>query len=115
VQIFAVDKGYERGAELERTLLRNSLSDVGDSSLDLAFLMDVLEHEQDDRRFLEEVFRKVKPGGRFVIAVPTFPFLFSAHDRSLGDRCLDAGRRPFHHPLPGCLAQGGFRSWPTAG
>jgi SAM-dependent methyltransferase len=80
----AVDRGYERATELEGIRLRNSLSDVGDGSLDLAFLMDVLEHEQDDRRFLEDAFRKVKPGGRLVVTVPAYPCLFSAHDRSLG-------------------------------
>jgi len=83
-RILAVDKGYGCAAELDGILLLNSLSDVGDNSLDLAFPMDVLEHEQDDRRFLEEVFRKVKLGGRLIITVPAYPFLFSAHDRFPG-------------------------------
>jgi len=83
-RMIAVDTGYERAAEIDGILLLNHLSEVADGSLDLAFLMDVLEHEQDDRGFLGEAFRKLKPGGRLVITVPAFEFLFSAHDVFLG-------------------------------
>jgi len=83
-RLIAVDKGYERVAELDGILLRKSLSDVADNSLDMAFLMDVLEHEQDDRGFLEEALRTLKPGRNLVITVPAYPFLFSAHDVFLG-------------------------------
>ena len=62
-RLIAVDKGYEHVAELDGILLRKSLSDVADNSLDLAFLMDVLEHVQDDRGVLEEALRKFKPRG----------------------------------------------------
>lgn len=83
-RLIAVDKGYQRIAEQNGILLLSSLSDVADNSLDLAFLMDVLEHAQDDRGVLEEALRKLKPGGRLVITVPAYQFLFSAHDVMLG-------------------------------
>jgi len=85
-RLIAVDKGYKRVAEPDGILLLTSLSDVADNSLDLAFLMDVLEHEQDDRGSLQEALRKLKPGGRLVITVPAHPWLFSAHDVSLDHR-----------------------------
>ena len=99
-RLIAVDKGYERVAELDGILLRKSLSDVADNSLDLAFLMDVLEHEQDDRGFLEEALRTLKPGGQLVITVPAYPFLFSAHDVFLG-HCKRYHRSQLHDLLRG--------------
>jgi SAM-dependent methyltransferase len=85
-RLIAVDKGYQRVAEPDGIFLLTSLSDVADNSLDLAFLMDVLEHEQDDRGSLQEALRKLKLGGRLVITVPAHPWLFSAQDVSLGHR-----------------------------
>jgi len=79
-RMIAVDAGYERAAEIDGILLLNHLSEVADGSLDLVFLMDVLEREQDDRGFPGEAFRKLKPGGHLVITVPAFKFLFSAID-----------------------------------
>ncbi len=76
----AVDKGYKRVTEPDGILLLTSLSDVADNSLDLAFLMDVLEHAQDDRQLSGEVFRKLKRGGCLLLTVPGHAFLFSAHD-----------------------------------
>jgi len=96
--MIAVDIGYERAAEIDGILLLRHLSEVADGSLDLAFLMDVLEHVQDEGGFLEEAFWKVKPGGQMVVTVPAFPFLFSAHDVFLG-HCRRYHRRQLHHLL----------------
>jgi SAM-dependent methyltransferase len=84
--MIAVDTGYERAAEIDGILLLRRLSEVADASLDLAFLMDVLEHVEDERRLLTEACRKLKPGGHLVITVPAFQFLFSAHDVFLRHR-----------------------------
>jgi SAM-dependent methyltransferase len=57
-----------------------SLDLIQNHSLDILFLMDVLEHVPDDVMFLNECVSKLKSGGRMVIMVPAFQFLFSQHD-----------------------------------
>ncbi len=54
-----------------------------DASFDVVTAFDVLEHMEDDRAALLEVWRLLKPGGRFVVTVPAFMMLWSAHDEAL--------------------------------
>lgn len=49
---------------------------------DLIALLDVLEHVEDDCNTLEVLGSLLKPGGRLLISVPAFPFLWSAHDEA---------------------------------
>jgi SAM-dependent methyltransferase len=79
-EVFAVDTGYAASAEIDGILVRRNLADIPDASLDLALLMDVLEHEPDDEHLVVETFRKLRPGGRLLVTVPAYGFLFSAHD-----------------------------------
>ncbi len=51
-----------------------------DSSFDLIVCLDVLEHIIEDDLAASEIFRVLKPGGRFLISVPEDPRLWSAHD-----------------------------------
>lgn len=51
-----------------------------DKSLDLAVMLDVLEHVDDDVAALRAVSAKLKPGGRFLLTVPAIPSLWSPHD-----------------------------------
>lgn len=51
---------------------------------DLALLLDVLEHVEDDAAFLSSVVERVAPGGSVLVSVPTWPRLFSSHDERLG-------------------------------
>lgn len=48
---------------------------------DLIALLDVLEHVEADREALVGIASKLKPGGRILITVPAFPWMWSAHDR----------------------------------
>lgn len=99
------------GAQLEwtrergvRRLVRGSLTSLplADGCLDTALALDVLEHVADDRRALEEIRRVLRPGGRAVLSVPAYPWLWSPHDERLGhhrryrkdgleERCREAG------------------------
>jgi SAM-dependent methyltransferase len=51
-----------------------------DKSLDLAVMLDVLEHVNGDVAALKAVAAKLKPGGRFLLTVPAMPALWSPHD-----------------------------------
>ncbi len=56
--------------------------DVPDGSYDLVVMLDVLEHIEDDAAALEQVKRKLKPGGRLLLTVPAMPWLWSSHDEA---------------------------------
>lgn len=71
-------------------------------AFDLIGLFDVLEHIEDDEAALSALAGKLSPGGRLLITVPAFPWLWSAHDtrhhhfrrytkRSLGNVAAKAG------------------------
>lgn len=47
---------------------------------DIVAAFDVLEHIEDDRAALAEIFRAVKPGGGILLSVPQHPFLWSRAD-----------------------------------
>lgn len=55
-----------------------------DGAVDVALLMDVLEHTPDDLAVLSETAGHVEKGGHVFITVPAFSWLRSMHDRFLG-------------------------------
>ena len=57
---------------------------VDDASLDVAVLLDVLEHMGKPVSVLENVRRALRPGGGVVLTVPAYPFLRGDWDRALG-------------------------------
>jgi SAM-dependent methyltransferase len=82
-----VDPGYEgdrvetyHGAEL--SFVRAAPC----GKQDLVLMMDVLEHVDDDVALLRQYARGLAPGGRVLISVPAFQFLWSGHDVFLGHR-----------------------------
>lgn len=69
---------------------------------DTVVYVNVLEHIEDDRRELEAVYKALSPGGRCVIFVPAFRWLYGEFDRRVGhhrrytkreleEKCLSAG------------------------
>ncbi|MCS7223569.1 MAG: class I SAM-dependent methyltransferase [Armatimonadetes bacterium] len=76
-----------------------------DRSFDLVTLLDVLEHMDDDRRGLKEVWRVLKPQGILILTVPAFMSLWSGHDIALGHR-----RRYLLKPLSNLLQECGFQN-----
>ncbi|HUR85584.1 MAG TPA: class I SAM-dependent methyltransferase [Solirubrobacteraceae bacterium] len=88
-------RGTVAGVELAEASLRaarardvgevraGSLSDplpFDDDSFDLAVALDVLEHLPDDRPALRELARVVAAGGRLVVTVPQYAWLWGEHD-----------------------------------
>jgi SAM-dependent methyltransferase len=51
-----------------------------DNSFDLVFLLDTVEHCEDDAAVLRECYRVCAPGGHLVITVPAFMWLWSHND-----------------------------------
>ncbi len=47
-------------------------------------LLDVLEHQEDDREFLTELAGKMSPGAKLLLTVPAMPWLWSEWDALLG-------------------------------
>jgi SAM-dependent methyltransferase len=51
-----------------------------DAAFDLAVALDVLEHVPDDGAALRELARVVAPGGRLLVTVPQYRWLWGEHD-----------------------------------
>jgi ubiquinone/menaquinone biosynthesis C-methylase UbiE len=49
---------------------------------DIVVALDVIEHIEDDKKAVEQIYRVLSPNGVFIFTVPAFQFLFSAHDKS---------------------------------
>ena len=56
------------------------LPGVPDASYDLIAILDVIEHVDEDVAGLAGLATKLKPGGKLLITVPAFPWMWSAHD-----------------------------------
>lgn len=56
------------------------LAGVGEAAFDLVAALDVIEHVEDDVESLVSLSRRLKPGGRLLVTVPAYPWLWSAHD-----------------------------------
>lgn len=57
-----------------------ALTGVEEGAYDLVAILDVLEHVEADREALDSIARRLRPGGRILIAVPAHPWMWSAHD-----------------------------------
>ena len=70
----ARDVGDVRAGSLEEPL------PFADDAFDLAVALDVLEHLSDDELAWAELARVVAPGGRLVVTVPQYAWLWGEHD-----------------------------------
>lgn len=57
---------------------------VKDNSMEQILLLDVLEHIEDDAKFLKTMWSKLKHGGRVLLTVPAFGLLWSSEDDAAG-------------------------------
>ena len=73
---------YRESANVE--VVQGELDCLPDSSFDVAFLSNVLEHIQDDVGALTELTRVVRAGGRVIVFSPAFPLLYSRFDARIG-------------------------------
>ena len=80
-----------------------SLEEIPDFSVDYAYTLNVLEHIEDDREAIIELYRCLKPGGRLLVYVPAFQVLYSQMDTHVGHF-----RRYRRKPLKRLLKDTGF-------
>lgn len=85
-------------------LARGEQLPFADGSLGLCTMFDVLEHVAAEDRVLREVHRVLRPGGKLLISVPAYAFLWSDHDVSLHHH-----RRYVRGSLRDALVRNGFR------
>ena len=65
-----------RRSNIERLIIGDMTnSGLPSESFDLAISVEVLEHVQDDEKFVSEVCRVLKPGGRFIMTTPNGDFV----------------------------------------
>ncbi|MBU2623906.1 MAG: class I SAM-dependent methyltransferase [Proteobacteria bacterium] len=75
-----------------------------EGGFDLICMLDVLEHIDDDFSALESVGKRLNPGGKILITVPSCKFLWSEHDVALHHK-----RRYGKKQLMGLVQVSGFR------
>lgn len=74
-----------RGLDVRHGQLPGDLV-VPEGWADVVLFLDVLEHLEDDAAALTTARRALHPGGRVVVTVPAYAWLWSGHDVVLGHR-----------------------------
>ena len=92
----AVEFCHRRGQRSVRLAPASSLP-YPDRSFDLVTLLDVIEHVEDDQVVLDEAWRVLVPGGRLLVTVPAYMWMWGPHDliahhyrRYTGGRLLES-------------------------
>ena len=61
-----------------------SLASISQHKIDYLYSLNVLEHIQNDKEILCQIYEALEPGGQVLIYVPAFQILFSSMDRKVG-------------------------------
>jgi SAM-dependent methyltransferase len=94
---------HARGREQVRLVPSGAPLPFADGAFDLVTTLDVIEHIDDDVGALRELRRVLRPGGRLLVAVPAFMFLWGRQDEVSHHR-----RRYTTSSLRAALAAAGF-------
>jgi 2-polyprenyl-3-methyl-5-hydroxy-6-metoxy-1,4-benzoquinol methylase len=62
----------------------DSISALPEGSVDYVYTVNVMEHIQDDRAILSEIFKTLRSGGRLLVYVPALQWLYSSMDAAVG-------------------------------
>lgn len=91
-------KLQEQGFKIYKTI-----DAVMPESIDYIYTLNVLEHIDDDREVLRQLWCRLRPGGKILIYVPAFQWLYSAMDELVGHK-----RRYKKHGLENLVRETGF-------
>jgi len=86
----------------EHDVIYGPIPQEWESSFDVVFLRDVLEHLDDTWVALRNIMRLLRPGGVLVVTFPPYTSAFGGHQQLLN---TFAGSLPFVHLLPQALFQ----------
>ncbi|MBL7810637.1 MAG: class I SAM-dependent methyltransferase [Bacteroidetes bacterium] len=81
----------------------NVQTDIGEA-FDLVILKDVIEHIPDQAKFMPQLHKLLKPGGRVFFAFPPWYMPYGGHQQVLPGKA--ASRLPWYHLLPGPMYPG---------
>ena len=70
-----VDKGIN---------FHKQFNNVVNTTYDVVTALDVIEHIKDDKKALIDINKILKPDGKFLLIVPSSPWLYSLHDTAVG-------------------------------
>ena len=86
IDIYLVEPHIEKLSKPESNIsLHNTYDDLKKKHYNLIFLLDVIEHVEDDYQFLNDIVDKYGAHEALImITAPAFNFLFSSHDNFLG-------------------------------
>jgi glycosyltransferase involved in cell wall biosynthesis len=77
--------GTYENVEIRRIDLNTfTAEDLAGNTIDSVVCLNVLEHIEDDKRVLAELYRAIEPGGVVIVLVPAHPELYCDLDRNLG-------------------------------
>ena len=81
-------ESYERLATAEKHRLKisniNVMTDEVPGNFDCIVACEVMEHIEDDQRFVRRIFDSLKPGGQVLISVPARKKYWTVHDELVG-------------------------------
>jgi len=76
--------GKTAGVSFQKVNLDRPLAALKRFQPDTIVCVNVLEHIEDDRRVLAQCLRLLPPGGKLLLFVPAFQFLYGSMDKSYG-------------------------------
>lgn len=82
--------------------------DLPDASFDCVISFQVIEHIRDDREFVREIHRVLRPGGRFIVTTPNAPMSLTRNPWHVREYTAQELRRLLAEEFPTIEALGVF-------
>ena len=79
-------KSYEKRAVLDMDIVADGFVEMHGDKLgtyDAVFALNVVEHIKDDKLAIENMIKLLKPGGKIIILVPAYQWLYNGFDVAL--------------------------------